>query len=233
MGALSAISDPSLRDWLAKEIMTDGLLETDPAALNVAIKAILDYLVENERHFVSGSAPTDIANGMIWLDNTNQIFKGRVNSRWESMHTGVINTDVTAVAKAGATGVLITNNLPASTLDVNLKAVRITCWGTQSGGNAASQIQSRFGTTALATHILSANATDWFIQYHIVRTAAATQDWNSYMILNRDDSGSTSLADTGTAAKTLSGALALDLNVSTINGGDTVTQEGQIIEILA
>ena len=233
MTALSTISDPSLRDWVTKEIMAEGLLEADPLAINTEFKAMLDYLVENERHFVSGSVPTDIANGMIWLDSTNQVFRGRTNSKWESIHTGVIKTDVTAVAKAGGTGVLITNNLPANTLDVDLKAIRVTCWGTQAGGNAASQIQSRFGASALATHILSANATDWFIQFHIVRTGAATQDWNSYMILNRDDSGSTSLADTGTETQTLSGALAIDLNVSTINGSDTITQEGQIIELLA
>ena len=83
------------------------------------------------------------------------------------------------------------------------------------------------------THILSANATDWFIQFHIVRTGAATQDWNSYMLLNRDDSGSTTLADSGTLTETLSGALAVDLNVSTIDASDTITQEGQIIELLA
>ena len=233
MPALSTISDPSLRDWKTDEIGTEGRLEADPSAINTALKDTLDYLIENERHFVSGSAPTDIADGMIWLDSTNQIFKGRVNGRWESMHSGVVVTDVTAITKDGVTGVMITNNLPANTLDVDLKAARITCWGTKLNANATATIQSRFGASALASHIMSAASDDWFIQYHIIRTGAATQDWNSYMILNRDDSGSTTLADSGTAAETLSGALALDLNVSSIHGSDDIVQEGQIIELLA
>ena len=145
---------------------------------------------------------------------------------------GAINVNTTAVLKDGATGVLMTYTVPASTLDVNGKLLRITCWGIKVQGNGAYTIQSRFGGNALASHISSAGAFDWFIQYHIVRTGATTQDWNSYMILSRDDTGSTTLVDSGTAAETLSNALAIDLNVSAINGADDVQQEGMIVELL-
>lgn len=142
---------------------------------------------------------------------------------------GPLVVDTTQVALAGSTGVLESYTLPAGTLARNGQHVEIIAWGTKTGANADASIQARFNTGVEHTHTLTDDADEWFIRWFIVRTGATTQKFCSTMIMDRDDTGETDLVGVGTDAETLANALAIDLNLSAVNGSDTVTKEVMIV----
>ena len=221
-------------------------VETRIAALNDAAQALAS--------FQAGSSASESLRGSIWADTANTgrvIWKGdpdangpddeiltRLEAYRVSLATGgtatckpggTISVDTTQVSRT-TTGVLMTYTLPANTLDANNKFVEVVCFGTRSGAVGTFSLQPRFGTTAITTHsAASTGITDWFVNFFIVRTGAATQDCGSYIVLNMDADGSTTLCDFATATQTLSGALAIDVNLSAIAAG-TVTQEIMIVK---
>ena len=140
---------------------------------------------------------------------------------------GVIHLDPATYTRAGVTGVLATYTLPAGTLAVDKQAVRITVWGTKSGSAASAVVQFRFNAGAQVSYTIVAGETAWRVIWYIVRTGAATQDFSASYSAN-----AAIATDSGTDAETLANALAIDLNVSSINAADTVTQEGFIVEFL-
>ena len=234
MTALSSIQDPALRDWVDKEIITDRKLEADYKAINLGVKKTLQYLVENERNFPSGSVPVDTSDGMIHYDNVNKTFNGRANSRWESIKSGVLNTNVTAVTQTGVTGVLMTYTLPANTLNANGKIIRVTNWGLKIAANDSLSLQIRWNGTVLDTHFFGGAWNDWFIQLYIIRTGLSAQDWNIRGVDNRDDRffEPHTEVESGTATEDETTDLTLDINVSSVDPDDGARQDGMIVELL-
>jgi len=143
---------------------------------------------------------------------------------------GIISVNTTQVSTA-TTGVLMTYTLPGGTLARDGQFVEVDAWGTGATAASAFSLQPRFGTTAITTHTtVSTGITDWHMHFVIIRTGAATQDAGSYLILNTDADGSTTLCDFASPTKTLSGDLAIDINLSANAGGRTVTQEIMIVK---
>ena len=251
---LSTISDAAVRDWTSPETATDTLLETDPANLRVAVNLLLDYLAENEKSFSASSAPTDTTNGFLWHDSTNNVLKLRRGEAYEQVLTeNTVGTasiaagsgtargrpimpifkNTTQVSLTGATGALIAATIPASTLNATGASLRMAAWGTKTGASSAASLQVWWGGASIATHTLSAGCTDWFVNVHIVYTGASAQDTVSFIVHNRDDTGSTDLCNvTSAAVDTTGAAVVFKVEVSALGALDALAQEAAIIEFL-
>lgn len=246
---LSALSSDS--NLTAASVILASEHNTHRTNYRALINNLLTVAQEQQNHRSSASEPADTPDGAIWYDSTNLLFKARRSSAWTAILTaataytadlstagtetfrvgGALQVDTTQVSRT-TTGVLMTFTLPGGTLARDGQYVHVTAFGTKSGAAGVYSIQPRFGTTAITTHTTVnavADTTDWAIELWIVRTAAATQDCGSYMVLNRDDTTATTLCDFATGAKTLSGDLAIDFNLSAIAAG-TVTQEFMLVE---
>ena len=251
---LSTISDASVRDWSAGETVTAALLETDPANLRVAVNLILDYAAELEKNFSATSAPTDTTNGFLHHDSSANVLKLRRSGAWEqvlsenTMGTASIAAGggtakgrpvislfkySTAVSLTGATGALIAATIAASTLNATGASIRYEAWGTKTGASSAASVQVWWGGASIATHTLSAACTRWRVGVHIVYTGASAQDVVSYILPNRDDTGSTNLCNVTTAAVDTTGAAqVLKIEVSALGALDALAQEAAIGEFL-
>lgn len=251
MPAISALADVTGHNSFTKGVLTSSDLNNAFGDIQDAIADLNDVAADLEDHHAGSSAPSDNAvRGKLWADTTNSgrvVLKldpdgsgadDEVLTRLEAYRislatggtgthkvSGRLTTDSTSNSAAGSTGVLTSYTLPADTLDADAKLIYVVAWGTKSGANATASLQVRFNAAAQHTHTVAANATDWFIERWIVRTGASTQDFASVCSLNRDDTGATDLVGTGTDAEDLTTNLAIDINVSSINASDTITQE--------
>ncbi len=129
-------------------------------------------------------------------------------------HTNVTESSVTSFS------------LPASTLDTDGYALRITITGEVTGSNSGFP-RLKFGATNLDANAAILNAHKFVLTAKIVRTGAATQramlEWN--------DNGTITLLKT-TPAETLSGAVTIDVRSSENTGGTTVF-DSVIMELVA
>lgn len=218
MPALSSIQDPSLRDWVDREIITEAKLEADYASINLAVKSILDYCQENERGLSASAAPTDTADGMIWYDSNNTVFKGRISAAWETLVsetqtqtlTNKTLTSPTISSPTFGTGGTATHG-SAGNIDVNTTAVARTTVGNlitytlpantvgvKGQGLRSAAWVTKAGGAGLDvvgiglpanTAALESAVTDNIQIAYEVRTGAASGKNVSISLTNRDDSG--------------------------------------------
>ncbi len=157
--------------------------------------------------------------------------------------SGVIHADFATYTKAGATGVLNTYELPLDTLDIDGKFLRVTAWGTKTGAGAAATIQIRTGTTPTGRDTMtlhSATNRHWTVEAYIIRISSTHCDlsWSAHETTQTSVDLSSNInygqrryfaltTDTNWGV-----AQTIDFFVASINGGDSVTQEGLIIELL-
>lgn len=134
------------------------------------------------------------------------------------------SSDVTLAGSGGpTTGNLCSLSVPADTLGANGATLRMIQWGTKTNANAALSLQPHWGAGgALTTHTISAACTDWMMETYIVRTGVGGQDWCSVLYANRDDTGSTTLVDSGTATEDETGALTFKGYCSSKHTNDVV-----------
>lgn len=143
---------------------------------------------------------------------------------------GVIDSDITSVAKA-EDGVLMTYTLPANTLDVNGKAVRVTAWGIGSASINVT-INFRIAGTVISTLALTDADFYWRFSILIVRTGSSAQVYVSELFTFTSGGVMTSLVGfNAPITEDLTTALALDVNLSSWISG-TVTQKGMLVEVL-
>ena len=248
LSTLSALSDDATLAALATIASAEH--NTHRSTRRSQINNLLLGMQDAESRYSGSGAPTDKPQGKIYFDTATSLWMGYKTASGTpvtildsgALYTADLSTAGTATFRAGGpievnttqvsrttTGVLMTYTLPAGTLARDGQFVEVTCFGTRSGAVGTFSLQPRFDTTALTTHsAASTGITDWMIRFFIIRTGAATQDCGSYMILNTDADSSTTLCDFATATKTLSGALAIDVNLSAIAAG-TVTQEIMVV----
>jgi len=256
---LGNLSTYVARDWIDKESLTRTKLQFEFDQIDALIDQIKNSMTDMENHRAGGSAPTsNKIRGQLWADtsNTDRVvlkldpdesgaddeFATRIEAKQISYASGgsathkvmgAINVDVTTVTVGPSSGTLITYTLPADSLDTNGKLVRISCWGTANNSSSSAQFSIRFNTGTQHTFTIdTSTSTDWHIKWFIVRTAATTQDWHAHFNQNRDDTGITDLVNSGTDAETLANALAIDVFSQAMSGGDTVTMDGMIVELL-
>lgn len=144
---------------------------------------------------------------------------------------GRLTTSTTAVGNVGAgEDDLISYSMPASTLTVNNRGVRVTAWGSAANTAAAKTVKLYFGATATVTTALTANQVGaWRIVSEVIRTGAATQDAVAQLI----QGGATTLVDAEftTPTETLSGAVVIKCTATATNNDDII-QEGLVVESL-
>lgn len=152
--------------------------------------------------------------------------------------------DFTTSTKAGATGVLKSFTIPANLLGVNGKALKVTAWGTKSGTGGVATVRIRIGSTPTQILAMTLNNTSgrgWFAELYIVRLSTSTL--NVFMNAREQTQGtafdmsaqqSYGVVDHQAVSSDidLTSAQTIDFDVSAIDGADTVTQEGLIIELL-
>jgi len=138
-----------------------------------------------------------------------------------------------AVSQAGTTGVLQSYTLPANTLSANGQVLRVRHYGTRSGAGGNMTIQSRFGTTPTARGnalTISSGNDSWLFDVYLVRVSSTAV--NMVSIYHVYPTGINYIFVAATTDIDLTADQIIDTNVSVINGADTGTQEGMIIELL-
>lgn len=252
ISGLTALSNDST--LAVNTTMDPAEMDTHRTNYRSLINSLLLVAADLENNYAGASQPTDKPAGKIWFDSTNTLWKGYKTLAGTPVQfleattaytadlstggtatfrlSGVINVNTTQVSKAGATGVLMTYTLPAGTLARDGQFVCVTAFGTKTGVGGSYSLQPRFGGTAIGTHGSGdGSAQTWAMRFWIVRTGAVTQDAGSYKVVNSDAVGATTLVLFSSAlGQTLSGALAIDINLNVVNAADTVTQEIMIVE---
>jgi len=247
---LSTISDAAVRDWTV-ETVDEAALENDPNALSVAVNLILDYAAELEVNFAATSAPNDNASGMLYYDTGNSNLQLRRSGAQDQVLTEgtmggasiaagsgtakgravlTIFKNFTQVQASGATGALIAATIAADTLDATGAALHTMSWGTKTGASSAATLTLFIGGASYAAHSFAANVDEWVHRSVIVYTSAAAQKFVSYLHLDRDDTGSTTLCVVGAATAAASGTVEVKLEVASVGASDSIEQEGCIID---
>ena len=71
MPAISALTDPTVLDFVTGEVLTAAKLESDSGNLRTAIVDLNDVVADLEDNYASSSEPTDKPEGKIFCDTTN------------------------------------------------------------------------------------------------------------------------------------------------------------------
>jgi hypothetical protein len=92
--------------------------------------------------------------------------------------SGILTTSTTTAATAANTDEtdLWTYSLPANTLSVDGKGLRLTIWGTTGATANNKTLKVYFGATTVLNQTTAVNAQRWRLDVTILRTAAATEE---------------------------------------------------------
>jgi hypothetical protein len=121
---------------------------------------------------------------------------------------------------------LASYSVPANTLAVNNQSLRVKAWGTFAANGNTKTIKVKFGSTSVTLFALgTGGGGNWVIEAVIIRTGAATQDYEMHCINDVASPGTMSIS---TAAETLSGAVTLKLTGQGTSTND-IKQEGMKI----
>jgi hypothetical protein len=149
---------------------------------------------------------------------------------------GVLDVNTTSVGNVGGgTDDLISYSLPANTLGVNGRGVRITAWGTWNDTTSAGTLQVllKFGATTLnPTAALAAGSTGtWKFVAEVIRTGAATQVGTCGAFWGTSATPPQTAANSA-PGETLSGAVVIKCQaVAGVNNNDVVNT-GMIVEAI-
>lgn len=161
-------------------------------------------------------------------------FKAGTSAGFIATASGRINTNTSSVSSVGAGPTdLISYSLPANTLAVNGQAVRVIGWGTFAATANATQLKGAFGaaTAVLTSDSAVHNNNQWYGEFIIVRTGAATQITTSHLILGVAAATGTVFTRTNSTTETLSGAVTIKFTANGVANGDVV-QLGMIVEVI-
>lgn len=140
--------------------------------------------------------------------------------------SGRLTSNTTPVSNAGTAETdLMTYSLAANSLSANLKALRVTAWGSFAANANSKQVRAYFGTTSLLLVNGTHNNLAWRVTFEIIRTGAATQ------IMSGEGKVSTvaPIVLNGSPTETLSGAVTIKITGQGGAGSD-VTQLAMIVE---
>jgi hypothetical protein len=143
--------------------------------------------------------------------------------------SGAISVNVTDVGNV-STGEddLMTYSLPANVLSADLKAIRVTAWGTYGATANTKQIKAYFAGTSVTIANHSVNTGDWAAEMTIVRTGASTQVLTGWHI-NRTDA--VRVGTEATPAGDTTTALTIKFTGEATDNNDIV-QKGMIVTVL-
>ena len=97
MPAISALTDPTVLDFVTGQKLTAVQLESDSGNLRTAIVDLNDVVADLEDNYASSSEPTDKPEGKIFCDTTSDpaVFKGYVDG------SGTLKTFLNEVENGG------------------------------------------------------------------------------------------------------------------------------------
>lgn len=178
---------------------------------------------------------TVIVDGGTSLTNNLAVISYSITSAVNTSVPSGIDMDITAVTLSGSTGVLQTYTLPANTLDDDGKVIRIKAMGSRAGINATITIDVRFGTTPAVQETKGLGTTDtiWEVECYITRISATAAD--VYIVITSKSGGVSVIVqefNAETSDINMAADQTFDINVTSINGGDAITQEFLLVERL-
>lgn len=93
---------------------------------------------------------------------------------------GLLNSQVSIAGVGNAADAtddtLFTYSLPANTLNVTGKGIKIKAWGVRAAGGGNGTIKLKFGSTTLCTTAATATAADnWYLEAVVLRSGSNTQ----------------------------------------------------------
>lgn len=142
--------------------------------------------------------------------------------------SGILNQLGVVSTRAGVTGSLLFTAIPNDTLRaIKQRAVRVIAFGTKSGTAATVTLEWRIsGPTTVFSITMGANVTRW----HTELVITPWNDTNSYFSFTYiDDDGTPQvLVDNKLQAITVTSDDSIFLFVSSINGADTIVQNGAV-----
>ena len=221
----------TLASFLASRVLIDG--STDNVQLTVqgnATQTTLPFVVEN-------SAGTD----QFTVSNTGDgVFKGNLSASLGTgtaapLVGGTLTWNNTAVGNVdGGPDDLMTYALPANSLVVNARGVRIKAWGTGANNANAKTLTCYFGSTAILTHALTVSLAEaWEVEAWVSRTALSAQDYRSTYLGNTGAAGSFEYdPELGTSTQTETSAITIKCEATTVTATNDIVQEGMIVEAL-
>lgn len=211
--ALSSISDVSVRDWVTGEAITPAKLEADWRVIKNIVNQIIDYLLENQLNFSSGT-PTDKGNGKYWYDAANVLLKLRRSGAWEQVLTEKTARSASAIAGNGsATGTMAlgtqsdlndysanpagsaraTYTLSGNTMNESEVVLQVDFWGAVVDPvNCYTNISGVLGPGG---SLLGSSSTELFIRTFFVRTGTNSGRAVRITRVNRDADGMTALVE--------------------------------------
>ena len=206
------------------------------------MSSIIDSLAKLAEKF-SQKYPGEVS-GVATLDGSGDVVEAVTSIQADAVaatggsdthkQMGMIHVDGTQDVYSGA-GALAGYTLPADTLDVNGKSIRVKWWGTHSGTTGTANISIVWGGFTILTASFTNAAVDhWVAELHVIRRGAAAQtvvgEIRTYDNVGMQiaDSQLISSADT----EDLTTNTVLDITIGTITGDGAGTQEGMIVELL-
>lgn len=256
----SNLNDLALKDWITGEDITEAALDGDNSSTEIGVNANIDAILALESNFESSLAPARNVRGKLYADSTtsnevelkidpdgagSDISIGTATATRFTPASGVsiLTIDTAEVSQLGnAAGALMAYTVPANTLSVNNKAIRFTAWGRRDASNADANVEIRWGGTAVSDFTVQlTSSVDWVVQVVVARKASNSQVGYSMVVSTRDAGFEPSavsnegfvLGQTWVATETDSATIVFDLfNDGTGNVGDTIAQEGLIVELL-
>jgi hypothetical protein len=167
------------------------------------------------------------------VDRDGQVFSGFGTSSSNSAAVfagGTLSVNTTTVGNVGAgEDDLITYSLPADSLVVSGRGVRITAWGTTANNANAKTLKVYFGGTALISHSLPNGTLPWRFEVLVFRTGASAQAYNATFTHN----GSSTQTEVkgGTLAVTETAAITIKTTGEATADND-ITSNGLFVEAL-
>jgi hypothetical protein len=140
---------------------------------------------------------------------------------------GTLFTSTTAAATTGtAEETLMSYTMPANTLAVNGRGVRITAWGSTAANVNAKMIKVYFGTSVPAVITTSSSGAAWRATAYMTRTGAAAQtSWGEILV-----SASAAAYGAFTATEALTSTVLIKVTGTTATAAGDATATGFMVE---
>lgn len=208
--------------------LTTVTVVNDSGVLDSGLSAVSYGLISA----ANTSIPGVTLSGGIWkFQNVVQLPMGGATSTANAI--GTSHVDTTQVGNVGAgEDDLMTYSLPANSLSVNNKGIRVTAWGTAANNANGKTLTVYFGVSQLIFLLTASITSTWRVSLLIFRTGASTQD----VYVGAKQTNSTSFAvieneSVTTAAQTDTAAITIKCT-GTATANNDIVQHGMLVEYI-
>lgn len=141
---------------------------------------------------------------------------------------GTLFSSTTAASNVGTAETdLITYTMPANTLAVNGRSVRITSWGTYAADATSKVLRGYFGSNSNAPGVTtSTNGLSWWYETIVTRTGASA----SIAMSNMNNGAVVASVQTATDAIAFNAPIIIKVTGTSATGSNEITALGLIVE---